>query len=98
MNRRINASTEDRPALQQDVEFIRFLTERLADAQRDADRCQSDIDTWMAQIDSKRREQAEHLKIAEACTAGIGINDRSLRPAPQILEHEMEKANDPIVG
>lgn len=98
MSRRLNAPTEERSSLAQDVEFLRFLTERLADAKRDSDRCQNDIDTWMEQIESKRREQSEHMRIIDACQAGIGINDRSLRPAPQILEHEMEKANDPTVA
>ena len=84
MSRRLNPPDEDRPVLSQDMEFLRFLSERQADAQRDADRCQHDIDTWMAQIDAKRTEQTEHLRIVEACTAGLAINNRAQRPAPEL--------------
>ena len=89
--RRLNPPNDDRPVLSQDVEFLRFLSERQADAQRDADRCQHDIETWLAQIDSKRAEQSEHLRIVEACTAGIGITTRANRPAPEITTSRLEE-------
>lgn len=89
-SRSINQPSESRTALAQDVEFVRFLNERLADSQRDADRCQSDIETLMAQVEAKRREQGEHLNIADACRAGIQIADRSLRPAPQLTPRSAE--------
>ncbi len=85
--RSLTTPGEDRSSLAQDVEFLRFLAERKADEQRNADRCQADIDTLMAQVDSKRREQSEHLNIVEACEAGLGINDRAARPAPQLTPH-----------
>jgi hypothetical protein len=86
---------DDRSTLAHDVEFLRFLSERLADSQREADRCQHDIDTLMAQVDSKRREQAEHLNIVDACTAGLKIADRSTRPAPVLAPHVED---EPVTG
>lgn len=89
--RQIEGTT--RESLQQDVEFLRFLAERQADAQRDADRCQTEVDTWMEMIDSKRREQAENLRIVEACVAGLAINNRINRPAPQLTP----KPEEPVI-
>lgn len=79
-----NQITDDRPGLAQDREFLRFLQERMADEQREADRLQNEIETLLAQVDVKRREQDERLNIVAACAAGIAINDKAQRPAPTL--------------
>lgn len=87
---------DDRSTLAHDVEFLRFLQERLADSQREADRCQHEVDTLMAQVDGKRREQAEHLNIVDVCTAGLKIADKSTRPASVLAPHvESTTENQP---
>lgn len=75
---------DTRPSVPQDLAFQRFLTERRADAQRDADRLQSEIDQLLEQVDSKRREQAEHLNILDACEGGMTVHAKANRPAPTI--------------
>lgn len=82
-----NQITDDRPGLAQDREFLRFLQERMADEQREADRLQNEIETLLAQADVKRREQDERLNIVAACAAGIAINDKAQRPAPTLAPH-----------
>ncbi len=96
MTRRMLNDTS-REALAQDVEFNRFLQERSADAQRDADRLQSEIETLMMQLDSKRREQGEHLNIVEACQGGLS---RTTRPAPKLVPKDdpLHIANPPLGG
>lgn len=92
MTRRINAPSEERSNLSMDVEFYRFLGERKADSQRDADRLQGEIETLLCQVDSKRREQDEHLNIVQACADGLA---RQTRPAPTLTPRE---AATPING
>lgn len=81
MSNRRQLDSTTRENLAQDQEFLRFLQERKADAQRDADRLQSEIETLMCQVDSKRREQAEHLNIVMACDGGLA---KQTRPAPSL--------------
>ncbi len=83
-------SSDDRSLLRHDVEFQRFLTERQADEQREADRLQHEIDTLLEQVDCKRREQAERLNVIDACMAGLGINDKTNRPAPTLTQRPPE--------
>ncbi len=47
----------------------------------------------MEQIESKRREQTEHLNIVQACDGGLTINDRTNRPAPQLTPRTVEDLN-----
>lgn len=79
--------SDTRPSVPQDQAFQRVLTERRADAQRDADRLQSEIDALLEQVDSKRREQAEHLNVVDACDRGLDVRARASRPTPQLAPH-----------
>lgn len=83
-----NQITDERSALAMDREFIRFMTERQADEQREADRLQHEIETLLAQADAKRQEQTERLNIVAACAAGIAINDKASRPAPVLAARD----------
>lgn len=83
MNRpRLNPPGEERSNLANDVEFLRFLEQRRADAQREADRLDAECETHLEQVAAKRREQGEYLTIVEACVAGLGVSNRASRPAP----------------
>ncbi len=97
MNRRLNPPGEERSNLANDVEFLRFLEQRKADAQRESDRLQSEIETHLEQVSAKQREQGEYLTIVDACTAGLGVADRSNRPAPTLSPHIAE-APQPAEG
>lgn len=88
MNRRLNPPGEERSNLANDVEFLRFLEQRKADAQRECDRLQSEIETHLEQVTAKRQEQGEYMTIVEACAAGLGVTDRSNRPAPTLTQRE----------
>lgn len=92
--RQIDGTT--RESLAMDAEFNKFLFERRADEQRDVDRLDSEIDTLQCQIDSKRREQTEHLNIIEVCNGGLAKQNR---PAPQLTPKPEESVIDgPLHG
>lgn len=84
----VTNQSDERSTLAHDAEFLRFLGERLADEQREADRLQSEIDGLMAQVDSKHREQSERLNIVDACRAGIELTGNANRHAPQITTRD----------
>lgn len=84
MTRHLPTDDTARPSLAQDTVFIKFLAERRADAQRDAERLQGEIDLLTAQIEGKRDEQTEHMRIVAACTAGLEVANRENRPAPEL--------------
>lgn len=85
-----NQPTADSRAslLRQDIEFMRYMTERRADAEREADRCQHEIDTMMASIEAKRLEQDEYLRIVDACSAAGAVIEG--RPAPKLTGKKEE--------
>lgn len=84
---KLNAPSDNRTNLAQDQEFYRFLQRRRADCQNEADRLQSEIETLMAQVDAKRQEQSEYLNIVLACDGGLGLVDKTNRPAPTFSPH-----------
>ena len=92
MTRRLPTDDTARPSLAQDTVFIKFLAERRADAQRDAERLQGEIDLLTAQIEGKRDEQTEHMRIVDMCDAGLDVTRRENRPAPELAPRQTDPA------
>lgn len=90
--RRLPHDDTTRSSLTQDTVFVKFLAERLADARRDAERLQGEIDLLFAQIEGKRAEQAEYLRIVEMCDAGLDVTRRENRPAPELAPRQTDPA------
>lgn len=77
-----------RTALDQSVEFRRWLDNKRADAVRASDRIGTEIDTLMAELDTKRIERREQDEIVARCDAALTIDLSAKRPAPKLTAHE----------
>lgn len=80
----INAVSNIRENLDQSVEFRRFLTGKKSDASHESEKLEHEIETLLAEIDSKRKEQGEQDDIVARCDAALTIDVTPNRPAPQL--------------
>lgn len=81
-------ASEERPTLDQSVEFRRWLDNKRADAARASDRLQTEIETLLAELDGKRIEQREQDEIVSRCDAALTIDVKASRPAPKLTPRE----------
>lgn len=88
MSRTRLIASEDRPNLDQSVEFKRWIGERRADAARASERIQSEIETLLAELDAKRIEQKEQDEIVQRCDAATTLDLKANRPAPKLTTRE----------
>lgn len=77
-----------RTSLDQSVEFRRWLDNKRADAVRASDRIGTEIDTLMAELDTKRVEQRELDEIIARCDAALTIDLSAKRQAPALTTRE----------
>lgn len=86
--------TNARTTLDQSVEFRRWIDNKRADAQRSSDRIQAEIETLLAELDSKRTEQREQDEIVTRCDAALTIDMKANRPAPKLTTRDTPVADE----